>query len=177
MGEQLLFKHPELGKVAPLCGAVDILLSCLIIAGSIGRSEALRCSARSWHTVGLQYGQEDGLSAAGHVGLAASRLYQLWGIPSFWGCVQFSVISNPANQPLPHLWGDVSCGEQRERAVSGSEAGWLVGTQFTTHFTFSFSSCIKTFKKKTLKISNIYSCNYFRKHLTLAGKGEAVGIP
>lgn len=68
MGEQLLFKHPELGKVAPLCGTVDILLSCLIVAGSIGRSEALRCSARSWHTVGLHFGQEDGLSAAGHVG-------------------------------------------------------------------------------------------------------------
>ena len=35
----------------------------------------------------------------------------LWGVPSFWVCMGLSITSNPANQPLLHLWGEVSCGE------------------------------------------------------------------
>ena len=35
----------------------------------------------------------------------------LWGVPSFWVCVGLGITSNLANQPLIHLWGEVSCGE------------------------------------------------------------------
>lgn len=112
MGEKLLSKHPELSKVTVLFGAVDTFLSCLIIAGPIGSSEALRLPCT---VLGTQWGccREGGWAICCCTcrlsGLSASLVL---GNPFPWGtcgvhCHQYSCQpAPPSSSGRCELWGE-----------------------------------------------------------------------
>lgn len=127
-------------------GATEVC-SLASSSGSIQRSEAPRPPIlfRAVPVQGTQWAcSRDGSMGpvTRHAGSATSGLQQLWGAPSFWGCVEFSVnCLLPGLPPSPPpSWGDGSCGKRTERAVWRSDTSWSVGQHtFCSHISFSWS--------------------------------------